>query len=235
MKDHTLGILSGIGAAAGMHMATRLVEEAQRLGARTDADFPDFVLYNMPCESTNEKGIADPLLLLGEIAMALKKFNIWGCDFLLLACNTIHQYLPEMRDRFGGLIINMVELAANEASASKRVGVICSQSTRDSGIYRRALDAYGIEALYPSDEAQEWINKAIDSAICGDHPERNWKGLHGVDVTLRSRGCGHVIIGCTELPLCLRGHPLGAHAVDAGECAVRHALRLLSPGAPVPS
>lgn len=205
------------------------------MGARTDADFPDFVLYNMPCESTNEKGIADPHLLLGEIAMALKKFNVWGCDYLLLGCNTIHQYLPEMKDRFAGVIINMVELAAAEAKTSKRVAVFCSQSSRDSGIYRRALEHHGCEVLYPTEDEQKYLDRAIDSAISGDRPEKNWRYLHQLDGAIRSRGAGHLILGCTELPLCLKGHPLGTHAIDAGEVAVRHALALLSSGAPVSS
>ena len=235
MKEHTLGILSGIGAAAGVHMAQRLVELAQENGAKTDAAFPDFLLYNLPSEATTELGIENPQVLLGELALALKKFNVWGCDYLLLACNTIHQYLPEMKERFGGVIINMVELAACEASGAKRVGVICSQSTRDSGIYRRSLENYCVETIYPSDASQHFVNAAIDSAICGINPGRNWKGIHLLDAELRSRGAGCVILGCTELPLCLKGHPLGSHAIDAGEVAVRQVLRLLSSGAPVTS
>lgn len=232
-----LGILSGIGASAGLHMATRLIEVAQQRGAKSDADFPDFLLYNLPSKATDARGIAHAQLALEELSFAIERFNGWGCDYLLLACNTIHYYLRELRDRFRGSIINMVDLASQAVQPASIVGVICSVSTRESGIYSRAIGAHnpGVQVIYPVDLSQDFVNIAIQAAIEGKHPQTFWKGLHAVARGLQDQGADWVILGCTELPLCLKGHPLNEFVVDAGELAVREAFRLLNGGSPCSS
>jgi len=236
LKDHCLGILSGIGAAAGLHMAQRLVQLAQENGAKADSDFPDFVLHNLPSEATDEKGVKDSELVLVELGRALHKLDVWGCDHLLIACNTLHYYLylPQLQSLFRGTIINMVDLACSAAASARRVSVICSVSTRECALYRRTMHQINpvVEVSYPNEGEQMFINAAIEDAICGKKPEKYWKGFHDLCGTLRRRGADMVILGCTELPLCLRGHPLPTNVIDAGDIAVREALRLLEQKGP---
>lgn len=218
-------------------MANRLVEVAQEHGAKTDADFPDFVLYNLPSAATDAKGITNSDLALTELYAAIRKFNGWGCDYLLLACNTIHYYLGQLRAQFAGRVIDMVDLAGQSAQPAHRVGVVCSVSTRESGIYQRAIQRHnpGVHVIYPTDVGQDFVNKAIEDAIIGKQPQKHWKGLHALAYTLQQRGADWVIFGCTELPLCLKGHVPNGCVIDAGELGVREAFRLLAGGAPCSS
>ena len=227
----TLGILGGIGSAAGVHLANRLVQIAQEAGARHDADFPEFILYNLPLVGMDETGIIDGGPVKRQLHEAFQRLNAWKCDYVLVACNTVHCFYPDMVSWCSGKVLNMVDLAC-EAAAKKTssVGVLCSATTRKIGLYQTALEARGATAVMVTDEEQKFLNKAIADVIRGEYNDRL-----GVCTAIRGqfeRGAKLVLVGCTELS-CLEinfaeGCFAAPEVVDAATVALQHAFALLS-------
>lgn len=211
-------------------MAQRLVRLAQAGGAKRDADFPEFYLFNVPFHGTDESGVADShtAQVLNQLLAIIHRLNECGCAYCLIACNTFHSFLSVLRAEFSGEIIDMVSLACDAVVGCKRVAVLSSRTTVRLGLYRDALRARSIEMIETPEGQQAFVDTAIGDAISGDRPERYWKGMHCMVSELKSRGAEKIIGGCTEIPLTLVGHPLGKEFIDGGEVAVTEALRLLA-------
>ncbi len=218
---------------AGVHTAQSLVRIAQEHGAKQDSDFPEFFLYNLPFKGTDERGVVDEPKVCNQLRFALYALNDLRCDYALISCNTFHFFLPFIEDVFQGKFINMVDVACDAAMGCDEVGILCSHTSKRLLLYETALNHRRIRPVVTTDQEQAFLDKAIGEAICGDRPEKNWKGIHCLIDNLRQRGAQRVIGGCTEIPLTLNGHhPSRDSFLDAGELAVREAFRLLTGGAP---
>ena len=104
MKE-PLGIIGGMGAFAGLRLADYLLKLAQDRGAALDHEFPEFLLYNLPIRGMDERGICDQETVLVDLLDAMLKMEAWGCQRVILACNTVHCLLPDIEARFPGMIV----------------------------------------------------------------------------------------------------------------------------------
>jgi aspartate/glutamate racemase len=131
-----LGIISGMGAFAGIRLANFLLDQAQDSKIMQDSDFPEFLLYNLPVKGMDETGIVDEGLVKSQLKKAISKMEVWECKQIIIACNSAHVFLDELQTYFDGQIINMIDAACQSATADK-VGVLCSDSTKKSKLYER--------------------------------------------------------------------------------------------------
>jgi aspartate racemase len=217
LNKKKIGILSGMGAAAGARFYSVLVEECQRLGAKCDSDFPEVVLYNVSSKGMDETGVCDESTLKVDLLAALKHLDACGCELIIMACNTIHIYLRLLQHHTKAEILNMVDLTQQSAMANS-VGVVCSRTSRDRGLY------LGIQV---TDEQQDEVDAMIGRVIAGYSGTaihaRDKMTLMGIIDSLFERGAQRVIIGCTELPLITERR---TGTIDPAEIVIRRALTL---------
>jgi aspartate racemase len=228
----TLGIIGGMGAAAGVRLAEHLVLCAQRAGAKTDSDFPDFMLYNLPLVGMDETGIIDGAPVKRQLHEAFNRMNSWKCDYVIAACNTVHCFYQDMQSWCNGTVLNMVEIACDRTkeTGSRKVGLLCSETTGKIGFYQEALCRRGIDPVLVTYDQQKVLNRAISAVIVGNgHAKHKLAcAVEKVAWQLHGRGAEQIIVGCTELPMVLRPNAVPVSLIDAGAVAIEHALGLIS-------
>ena len=94
----------------------------------------------------------------------------------------------------------MIEETARYAAerGRKKVGIMATDGTVQGGMYKKAMEARGIEVVYPSKERQEDVMSLIYEQIKrGEKGDRHQ--FMNVVHELRAQGCDAVILACTEL------------------------------------
>ncbi len=136
-------------------------------------------------------------------------------------CNTFHA--PALFARFlsavdtdlpGITVLHMihetVETIARDYPGVSRVGVLSTTGTRNSGVYRDALQRAGYEYLAIPEQDQPLLHEAIYHREWGlkavsPPEERAAERVRRYARVLARQGAEVIIPGCTELPLVLSG------------------------------
>ncbi|HQC95532.1 MAG TPA: amino acid racemase [Aquabacterium sp.] len=205
----TIGILGGMGPAAGLHFAQMLV--SLNGAAKKDADHVHFVLHSYPripsrVDSFHHR-TASPVPAL---VASLDRLEAHGADFGVIVCNTAHIYFEELVAQVSLPVIHMISNAARHAAGlateRPRAGLLATTATVKSGLYRRHFEAAGIEVVVPNDEEQGLVTSAIFGPETGIKAtgmavsREARENLSEAAARLRERtGVRHLILGCTEL------------------------------------
>lgn len=221
-----LGILSGVGAAAGCRLAELIVQYSQAQGAARDSDFPPFVLYNLPAHNSDKTGVRAPKAFVKELAFGLRKLDACGCDYAVIACNTAHLYFNQLANTFSGVLLNVVQIGCAGLSMFESVGVLCSRTSRDAKLFASELARQNTRCVSTNEAEQAVLDEAIEAAICG-RISRFQARAEAVVESLAERGAEAVLLGCTELPLVIRRERLAIPCFDPAWITVKKALSLL--------
>lgn len=186
-----IGILSGMGAAAGARALSLLVKQCQDNGAKRDSDFPEIVLFNVSSTGMNEGGIADENEVIKSLCAGLEMLNRCWPDKIIVACNTAHLFLDVMREASLAEVIDLPGLA-KDSCAPLRPGVMCSRSSSDAKLF-------GKNAIYPTDEEQASLDEVIARVIDGNANGETTAVIYDIAAKMTDRGAEKIIIGCTEL------------------------------------
>lgn len=163
-----------------------------------------------------------------QIYEAIQKLNRWGCDYLVVACNTVHYFFSDIQSWSSGKVLNLVELSSQRASENgKKVGLLASSGLTQAGLYQDALQKRGVEPIVVCREGQQTLDRAIDHAIGGCITDDDRMEVGELIQSLSDRGAETIIIGCTELPMVV-SEELSIPVVDAGRVAMEEALRIIS-------
>jgi len=218
-----IGIIGGMGAAAGARIYQMLIKECQKNGAQLDQDFPEVILHNIPTKGLDQHGIADHAVLRRELIASIDMLNTFGVELIMIACNSAHVHHRYLQDKSKTQILNMVNIAVESVGAATRVGIISSSTTRESKLYEDALNARDITAVLTTTEQQQTVDALIEKAIRGRITDKHRQKLFYIIRSMIRRGADEVILGCTELPLI--GNPFGL-CIDAGEKMIERAVAL---------
>ena len=226
-----VGILGGMGplATADLYrkiiLATPAARDQDHLHVVIDAD------PSVPDRTAALRGEApDPTPWLLRGARRLEAADV---AFIVVPCNTAHAFLPAVRPQVAVPILDMIaETAARvraDFPAARRVGVLATRGTVESGLYHRALAAEGLEALVPDAAAQdELVGAAIAAVKAGDTSAAVGALVVEAGRGLVAAGAEVLLAACTELPLVLTAANAPAPLLDPtqalAEAAVREAL-----------
>ena len=229
MKN-SIGIVGGVGPVAGTLLHAFVNEAAVQAGARRDQEHPSVIHISHPA------GIPDRTAFLNrdsEINPAEGAFAVasaiaalssqFGRVVLGVPCNTFHA--PAIWDRFTTLIqeqglnvepVNMIDATISDIAANhpnvRRIGLMSTTGTRNSGIYRNPLTEKGLQVLEVED--QDALHRTIYDPEFGikaitpvsDQARSNFEGFAQ---ELIDKGAEVLILGCTEIPLALPGSTFG--------------------------
>ena len=202
--NKTIGILGGMGPAATADLMQKIIQmtdagsdqEHIRIMIDSNINIPDrtaAILHGGP----------DPVPAMSESAGILERA---GADFLIIPCNTAHYFIPELKKVTDLPILNMPAETAKllKERGVKKAAVLATDGTVQSGLYQRALDAEGIEAVYPDEEQQKQIMSLIYDYVkkgITDPGSLPVKEISAIADDLRARGAEALLLACTELPL----------------------------------
>ena len=170
MSQKTVGILGGMGPAAGIYFAQKLID--LNATAKTDADHVPFIL----CSDHQIPSRVDSFLHRTQspvplLTTLLQKLASLGADFGVMICNTARIYFDEIAAEVDLPLINMVANVASHAASLKlegrKVGLLTTEATVKSGLYTQYFNEYGIDIVVPSEEEQSLVSSAIFGSESG--------------------------------------------------------------------
>ena len=200
----TIGILGGMGPAATADLMMKITNMTD---AKNDQDHIHLVIDSDPSIPDRTEALLHggdspvPALLLSA-----RRLESMGADFIVVACNTAHCFLPEIEYQINTPIINMpVETALYLSKRKKeKVAILGTTGTIQSGLYQRTLGGEGIEVIYPTEAQQavlmsliyDYIKKGITDPVSLPHEE-----VKAIVDDLRMLGAQALVLACTELPI----------------------------------
>ena len=226
MTGKTVGVLGGMGSAATAEFFRRLVEATP---ARADEEHLHVIIDNDPSVPDRTRAILrggpSPVKTLTVMARRLESV---GADLLVMPCNTGHVYIEEIRASVSILALDMIHETVSAIIRSP-VGLLATDGTVETGLYRRACEASGIQLIVPTPEDQHSVVDVIARIKRGADPRSVEKEIGAIVRRLGSEGAEAVIAGCTEISL-VPGHEMPVRWVDALDCLVEATLREAWPG-----
>ena len=227
------GILGGMGPEATVDLMRRIIKNTP---AQDDIDHIRCLVDNNPKVPSRIKALIEgtgenPGPAMAEMA---RKLELWGADFLCIACNTAHAYFPYVRDAVSIPVLNMIALASDEAVKAvanpSRIGILASPAVRTTRLYADVLQSRGVEAVHPDADQEQALLRVIKEIKKGNTGSDVKKALAAVIDSLRSKGVQVAIAACTELGIVMEQEQYGIGMVDASEvlakAVVEHAKEL---------
>jgi aspartate racemase len=208
-----VGVLGGVGPAATVDFMAKLVRNTP---AARDQDHIKVMVEQNPqipdrTEALLGKG-DDPTLALYA---ACKMLEEGGADLIAIPCNTAHAFVERIQPSLTVPIVNMLTCTADylrEAFPSLReVGVLATSGTLASGVYEKPLEGCGFVQIAPAEAAQARLMNAIYGARGAKAGYTSGECCDDVAAAvddLVAQGVQVIVLGCTELPLLLRGSTL---------------------------
>ena len=221
-----IGIVGCSAEGASLCYRTICSEGARELGPHAHPEVsmhtPSLADYVKCLDAGDMEGVAQLMLSsAGKLAAA-------GAQFLICPDNTIHQAMDLVRPRSPLPWLHIAEVAAHEAKRRgfRRVGITGTRWLVDSDVYPQALAAAGLEAVKPSLEERERMNRFImDELVYGVFTPASVAYFQGVIERLKAQGCDAVVLGCTEIPLIIDDGNSPLPTLDSTRLLARAALR----------
>ena len=225
ISPQTVGILGGMGPAAGADFARLFVQAcAARLALLglpvSDQSFPEHWLAQVPvpdrsaaldAPAADMPGAHQPL---DPMLQALGKLAALGATAVAVACNTAHAWHGRLQQRFPQVEVLHVArevAAALRAQGVREVGLLATAGTYRAGLYDSVLREAGVVCHVPEAFECEQLMRGIYQGVKINDLAFARARFEPVAQRLAARhGLSTLILGCTEIPLALpevAGHP----------------------------
>ena len=203
-----LGIIGGMGPMASAYFQELLVRFTD---AATDQQHIPSILLNLPQIPDRTAFILgessdDPAPALLAAAQTLEGL---GVSCIAVTCVTSHCFYGRVAPQLSIPWIHAVRETARflKEKGVGKAGILATTGTIKTGLFQRELEKAGIGWEVPSPERQADVMAVIYEDIkAGREPDM--ERFTRAESSLRKKGCDACILGCTELSLIKREHPL---------------------------
>lgn len=213
----TVGILGGMGPAAGADFVRLFVDACARLLRAhgepvADQAFPEHWLAQVPVPDRSgalesaELGAHQPL---EPMLQALGRLAALGSRAVAIACNTAHAWHATLQERFPQIEVLHVarEVSAHLAARGVRgAALMATEGTYRVGLYEQAMASSGIACHLPRDDERRLLMRGIYDGVKAGDMALAQNAFSQVALRLaRRHGPVAIVMGCTEIPLGLHG------------------------------
>lgn len=196
-----IGIIGGAGPLASSLLIKNIVAECYAQGCKNSCELPEIVLINYPFSF--EECMKDPHNKNGYATVILQKLvnrlNGMDVELLVIACNTLHLFLPHVCIDRSKLvhIVHAVASKIQELQLSKLL-VLGSPLTTQSKLY----DNKNYNCFYLDAEKQKHITTIIKNILRGIVSRDDMRIMRSIiEEEFMHLKLDGVILGCTELPV----------------------------------
>jgi len=228
-----IGLIGGLSWVSTAAYYRRLNELAQEhLGGVASA--------RIALESVNRQDYVDAVIersdegaACEQIREAARALERAGADFLVIACNDVHRFVPDIVPSVAIPFLHIANVTAEAACAAgcRTIGLIGVRKTMEGEFYPNAFDSYGLRTLVPDGAERAFVHDTIYSELTQNvFADRTRAGYLRVIDALAERGADSVALACTEIPLLIRPGDAAVPTFDTTELHCRAALdRALGP------
>lgn len=221
---NTLGVIGGLGPIATAHFMALVAEMTD---AKVDQDHLNMIIYSVPSIPDRTAHILDnskpnPLPQMLAIGQRLAD---QGASPIAIPCMTAHYFFDDLEAGISVPLVNGVKETVRHLKENgvKKVGIMATDGTIRSRIFRSELENQGLTAIIPGEEAQKNVMHLIFNNIKAGIPAEMDK-FHAAAEDLHSQGAEAIILGCTELSLIKRDYPIGPGFIDAMEVLAQQSV-----------
>jgi aspartate racemase len=196
--EKTIGILAGMGPRSTAPFIDLVVTQCQvQYGAKLDEEFPHMMIYSLPTPFHVDRPIDHENMKL-VVKMGLKRLEAAGVNFIAIPCNTVHAYFCDLESSVGVKLLNIIEESMREIRDGRKIALIATRQTVESGAYQRYIERGGAEIIH-SRVIQETVNGLITDVKTGKVHEQLYSDWAMVINQVRDAGADSAIIACTDL------------------------------------
>jgi aspartate racemase len=224
-EAQVIGIVGGMGPQAGEALLGKIIRYTH---ASTDQEHLPVALLSFPGQIVDRTAFLwgetteNPALSISRIILKLEDA---GAKIIGIPCNTSHSpvifnMILEELDRAGSRVrvLHMPLETCNsmKAMSVRRIGVMTTNGTYRTGLYRDLLRSLGYEVVLPGPGFQtEVIHRIIYDPYTGikantDRVTREARSLLGKAIAFfKEQKANALILGCTELSLAIQEEVIG--------------------------
>ena len=194
------GIIGGMGPLATADLFTKIVNMTE--AARDQEHIHLLIDNNIDIPDRTAAILVDGEDPLPYLTASGRRLQAQGADFLLMPCNTAHYFWDALSKTVDVPLLHMPRLTAQECQRRglKRVGLLATTGTIQSGVYAKAFEGSGVELLLPDGDGTKALMHIIyDEVKAGKvpHPEAVYPYLKA----MQEQGAEAFLLACTELPI----------------------------------
>lgn len=223
----TIGVIGGMGPYATVDFVQKILLYAD---AKCEQELP-------PILTMNDPRIPDrTLALVGKgdspvqtLCRAVHALQTAGATVLCMPCNTAHAFMSELLPYVtDGEMVDMVEetvvYLVREFPSVRRVGILCTDGTRQSSLYDSRMQERGLHVTYPDADDQLMFMRTLygSRGIKAGFREDARVELEAIAEQLAKAGAEVIVMACTEIPLVLS--KASVPLVDATDILARAVL-----------
>lgn len=223
----TIGVIGGMGPYATVDFVQKILSYAQ---GDSEQDLPPILTMNDPRIPDRTAALrGDGVSPVPTLRRAVQTLQAAGATVLCMPCNTAHAFMSEILPYMeGGEMVDMIDMAVGfverNFSSVRRVGILCTDGTRSSGVYEQRLRERDLVAVYPHADDQRLLMRALygPRGIKNGHTEEARRDIETIASRLEKNGAEVIIMACTEIPLVLS--KASVPLVDATDVLARAVL-----------
>lgn len=162
IKEKTIGVLGGMGPQASCELYRLVNEKSCAKGPLVrNADFPHLLLNSIPVPDliSDREAERKTISMVRKGAFALERA---GATDILMACNTMHLYQEDITKGLSARFHSLINLVADSMKKYRKVLLLGSRTTIETGLYQNALDKRGIRYLAPSNRL---LDKSVETIL----------------------------------------------------------------------
>ncbi|UII31951.1 amino acid racemase [Fulvivirga ulvae] len=218
-QDNVIGIVGGVGPQAGLAMYDYILRHTE---ASKDQDHLSVILMSFPRHIPDRTAfLNDPLHPnpAYSIAKVIGKLEQAGARVVGIACNTsysqeIYSVILDELNKMNSQVslLNMPKETCRYIKANhlhvRRVGVMSTNGTYKSGVYKHLLELQGFEVVLPDEDFQQnVIHRMIYDEHFGLKANPDMVSFEARQLMRKAldyfagEGAEAVVLGCTELSL----------------------------------
>lgn len=214
--EKALGIIGGMGPLATVNLFEKIVlltdakndQEHLQILIDNNTRIPDRTNYIL--NGTGE----DPTIQLVESALKLQSI---GADYLVMPCNTAHNFYDKIVEAIDIPFLNMIEETGKYILKKypdiKDIGLLATEGTISAKVYDDVFKEYGLNIIKPNEKNKRHITELIYNIKEGIAQD-DFQGYYETVKEIESQGVQLFILGCTELSVAKDMYKLQGNYVD---------------------
>ena len=193
-----------------------------------NVEFPEIVIYSVCLEKYHQWRNSNRWdLIVNDLVKAINYLEKAGADFAVIATNTMHKVLKEIKRETKLPIISIIDATIEQIKIKKikTVGLIGTRFTMRDDFFSGELINNGINVLTPDDEGVTMIHGIIENELVKGIINNESRRMYQKELKkLIAQGAEGIILGCTEIPLLIKQE---ACEIPVFDTAVIHAEKAL--------
>ncbi|WKK80758.1 aspartate/glutamate racemase family protein [Marivirga arenosa] len=200
----TLGLIGGTSWHATVEYYTQINQKVSEvIGKQAN---PELLIYSINIELMREQNKEKINSKYLEVS---KKLQEAGADAIIICANTPHMVYDYVQPKIDIPILHIGTATGKSAQASKMktLGLLGNKPTMTGDFISSKLkNDYGMEVIIPEgeslDKSHYYVSKELTQGTFSDEAKSFY--LNQIK-EMKKRGADGIILGCTELPILLKG------------------------------